>query len=76
MTTFLIIFLLVWFVSFIFSAFGYAVNGIDCTPLAFISTLIPLLNTFLLVYLWYKQIVKTSGFKNAVRDLVDDLRNL
>lgn len=73
MEAFIAISFLVWFVSFLLSAFGYAANDIPCKPVSMISALIPILNTILAIYLWYKHTVR-CGY--GVKELVNDLKDL
>lgn len=73
MEAFIAISFLVWFVSFLFAAFGYSANNIPCKPVSMISTFIPILNTGLAIYLWYKYTVR-CGY--GIKKLVDDLKDL
>lgn len=63
--------------SWLLCVIGFAVNFMDSTAIAILCTFIPILNTILTIYLWYKYL-KNTGFsiKSSISDFISDLRNL
>jgi hypothetical protein len=72
---FWIILFIIYGLSWLFSSVGFAINEIDFSLFPVLCTFIPIVNTILAIYLFYKYIKNTGfSFKESFKNFIEDLK--